>query len=88
MSLFDDVLGEENASAEGPYGQQEGYAGVLFCPSACNGHLDDEEAESLFLILSQKKLYQRSSQLQFGATFDRLMGQLKRGGPEELLEKC
>lgn len=88
MGLFDDVLGEDSAFQEAPYGPQEGYAGVLLCATACDGHIADEEASSLFLILSQKKLYQRLSEQQFGSLFDRLMGQLKRGGPEKLLEKC
>jgi hypothetical protein len=87
MSLFDDVL-EDNMFAEAPYGPQEGYAGVLLCASACDGHIADEEAQSLFLILSQKKLYQRLSQQQFSSVMDRLMGNLKKGGPEKLLEKC
>lgn len=87
MSLFDDVL-EDNMFAESPYGPQEGYAGVLLCASACDGHIADEEAQSLFLILSQKKLYQRLSSQQFSSVMDRLMGSLKKGGPEKLLDKC
>ncbi len=35
-----------------------------------------------------KKLYQRLPRKQFGSIFDRLMGQLKKGGPEKLLDKC
>jgi tellurite resistance protein len=88
MSLFDDVMGEDSMFAEKPYGPQEGFAGVLLCASACDGHIADEEAQSLFLILSQKKLYQRLTEQQFGSIIDRLMGQLKKGGPEKLLEKC
>ncbi len=88
MSLFDDVLGDDNMFSEAPFGPQEGYAGVLLCASACDGHIADEEAQSLFLILGQKKLYQRLSPQQFSSIFDRLMGTLKKGGPEKLLAKC
>ncbi len=88
MSLFDEVLGDDNMFTEAPYGPQEGYAGVLVCATACDGHVADEEAQSLFLILSQKKLYQRLSQQQFGNIMDRLFGALKKGGPEKLLDKC
>lgn len=88
MSLFDDVLGDDSSFSEAPYGPQEGYAGVLLAATACDGHIADEEANNLFLILSQKKLYQRLSSQQFGALVDRLMGQLKKGGHERLLEKC
>jgi hypothetical protein len=87
MTLFDDILGDETSFTEAPFGPQEGYAGVLLCATACDGHIADEESRSLFLILSQKKLYQRLSQQQFSAIFDRLMGYLKKGGPEKLLEK-
>ena len=88
MSLFDDILEDGTSFAEAPFGPQEGYAGVLLCATACDGHIADEEAQSLFLILSQKKLYQRLSEQQFSSMFDRLMGHLKKGGPEKLLEKC
>ncbi|MDP1561507.1 MAG: tellurite resistance TerB family protein [Pirellulaceae bacterium] len=88
MSLFDDVLEEGSMFQEQPYGPHEGYAGVLLCASACDGHIADDEGQALFLILGQKKLYQRLSEQQFSTLFDRLLGQLRRGGPEKLLEKC
>ncbi len=73
---------------ETSFGPQEGFAGVLLCASACDGHIAEEESQNLFLILSQRKLYQRMSSQQFGSMFDRLMGVLKKGGPEKLLDKC
>ncbi|MCU0707601.1 MAG: tellurite resistance TerB family protein [Pirellula sp.] len=88
MGIFDDVLGDNGMFDEAPYGPQEGYAGVLLCATACDGHVADEESQSLFLILSQKKLYQRLSPQQFGSIMDRLLGALKKGGPEKLLERC
>ena len=88
MSLFDDVLGDDGAFSEAAFGPQEGFAGVLLCASACDGHIADEESQNLFLILSQRKLYKRMSSQQFNSMFDRLMGVLKKGGPEKLLDKC
>jgi len=70
MGVFDDVLGDNGMFNEAAYGPQEGYAGVLLCASACDGHVADEEAQSLFLILSQKKLYKRLSSQQFSAIMD------------------
>lgn len=87
MSLFDDIDDSGLASSETPYGPQEGFAGVLLCASACDGHIGDEEATSLNMILGQKKLYQRLSPNQIGSMMDRLVGELKRKGPEQLLEK-
>ncbi len=88
MSLFDDVLGDDEMFSEAKFGPQEGFAGVLLCATACDGHIADEESRNLFLILSQRKLYKRMSEQQFGSMFDRLMGHLKKGGPEKLLDKC
>ena len=86
MSLFDDIL-DDGAVGAPDFGPQEGFAGVLLCASACDGHMSDEEAQGINLMLSQKKLYSRQTQQQFGSMVDRLMAELKRGGPEKLLEK-
>lgn len=86
MSLFDDVLDDVGSPAE--FGPQEGYAGVMICASACDGHIGDEEGQNLNLILGSKRLYSRHSPQQFGAMIDRLIGELKRKGPEKLLEKA
>lgn len=87
MSLFDDILDENNFS-EAQFGPQEGVAGVLLAACACDGHIADEEAQSLSLALRQKKLYQRQSPQQYSAMFDRLLGLLRKGGHENLLERC
>ncbi len=84
MSLFDEVL-DDGSFDEQPFGPQEGFAGVLLGASACDGHIADEEVQSLMTILHRMKLYSRISPNQFGSIMDRLMGLLKRGGPEKLL---
>lgn len=86
MSLFDDVVGDQ--FQEENFGPQEGFAGVLLCSSACDGHITGDEVQILMMKLGRMKLYQRISEQQFGNMMDRLMGVLKRGGPEKLLEKC
>ncbi len=87
MSVFDDIL-DEGSFSEAPFGPQEGFAGVLLAASACDGHIADEEAKSLMLALRQKKLFQRLSPQQMGVLFDRLMGVLRKGGADKLLNKC
>ncbi len=72
MSLFDDVQDEIDSPSE--FGPQEGFAGVLICASACDGHIGDEEGQNLNLILGSRKLYQRLSSQQFSAMIDRLIG--------------
>ena len=86
MSLFDDVVG--NDFQEESFGPQEGFAGVLLCSSACDGHISGDEVQVLMMKLSRMKLYQRISESRFNNMMDRLMGVLKRGGPEKLLEKA
>ncbi|TWT56792.1 Tellurite resistance protein TerB [Thalassoglobus neptunius] len=88
MSLFDDVLGDSSSFTEKPFGPQEGVAGVLLGASACDGHIADEEVQSLMTILGRMNLYSRLSGQHFGNMMDRLMGTLKKGGPEKLLEKA
>lgn len=87
MSLFDEINDEGFESGGAAFGPQEGFAGVLLCASACDGHIGDEEGQSLNLILGQKKLYQRLTEQQHASLVNRLIGELKRTGPERLLEK-
>ena len=86
MSLFDDVVGDD--FQEESFGPQEGFAGVLLCSSACDGHISGDEVQVLMMKLSRMKLYQRVSESRFNNMMDRLMGVLKRGGPDKLLEKA
>jgi hypothetical protein len=83
MGFFDDVLG----GFGGPqaFGPQEGFAGVLLATAAHDGHLADEELTSLFNTLTRMKLYQHVPEQKFRTMIDRLIGALKRGGPEDLM---
>lgn len=88
MSLFDDddVLG--GGFEEKPFGPHEGFAGVLLGASACDGHIADEEVQSLMTCLGRMKLYQHVQPHTFNSMMDRLSGILKRGGTEKLLDKA
>ena len=87
MSLFDDedVLGGQ--FEEKAFGPHEGFAGVLLGASACDGHIADEEVQSLMTTLGRMNLYQHVPPHRFSNMMDRLSGVLKRGGPEKLLDK-
>ncbi len=87
MSIFDDVL-PDGQFQEQAFGPHEGYAGVLLASSACDGHIADEEVQSLVTILGRMKLYQHVSSNRFGSMMDRLLGILKRKGPEQLVEQA
>ncbi len=87
MSVFDDVLGDSDSFSEKPFGPQEGFAGILIAASACDGHCSDEEVRGAMKILGRMNLYSRLSEQNFGSMMDRLMGVLKKGGPEKLIQK-
>ena len=88
MSLFDDIDSSGLDAGSRHFGPHEGFAGVLLCASACDGHIGDEEAQILNINLRQKQLYQRVSEHQMGSMMDRLLGELRRGGTEKLLDKA
>ncbi|MFM9964480.1 MAG: tellurite resistance TerB family protein [Planctomycetaceae bacterium] len=81
---LDDAFG--NFTDKKPFGPREGYAGVLLCASACDGHIADEEVQALVTALMRMKMYQNVPNHQFSSMMDRLLGILKRGGPEKLLD--
>ena len=85
MSLFDDVAGQSSFAPKA-FGPHEGFAGVLLAGSACDGHIAVEEVQSLVTILIRMKMYQYVPPHKFNSMMDRLLGILKRGGPEALLE--
>ncbi len=86
MGLLDNVFG--NFGQEQPFGPQEGFAGVLLGAAACDGHIADEEVQGLFTIMGRMKLYQNLTSQKYSTMMDRLLGLLKRGGPEQLLDKA
>lgn len=85
MSLFDDILDDSSFAPES-FGPQEGFAGVLLAASACDGHIADEEVQSLITTLIRMKMYQNVPPHKFNSMMDRLLGVLKRGGPEQLIK--
>lgn len=84
MSLFDDVLDDSSFAPE-QFGPQEGFAGTLLAASACDGHIADEEVGTLVTTLTRMKMYQNVPPQRFNSMMDRLLGILKRGGPEKLI---
>jgi hypothetical protein len=85
MGIFDDILG--GVGTPQAFGPQEGFAGVLLATAAHDGHLADEEMASMFGTLTRMKLYQQVPEARFKSMIDRLVGVLKRNGPEELLKQ-
>lgn len=86
MGIFDSLFGGMEDRKK--LNAQEAFAGVLLGASACDGHIADEEVQSLFSTLMRMKLYQRFSEKEFGRMFDKLQGVLKKHGVEKLIDGC
>ena len=86
MNIFDEAFGE--FGEQQPFGPREGVAGVLLGASACDGHIADEEVQTLLTVLGRMKMYQHVNNNQFGSMMDRLMGKLRRKGPDGLLDEA
>lgn len=86
MDMFDEAFG--SFAEKKKFGPHEGVAGILLGASACDGHIADEEVQRLVSALTRMKMYQQVSERKFGTMMDSLLGTLKRGGPEKLVELC
>ena len=86
MGLFDKLFG--SAETTQPFGPHEAFAGLLLCASACDGHIADEEVQSLFTMLLRMKMYQRYPDKNWSTLMNRLLGLLKRRGVDELMDKA
>lgn len=85
MGLFDALFGESEAAR--PFGPHEGFAGILLGASACDGHIAEEEVQSLFTQMARMKMYQRYNDKNWSTLINRLLGLLKRKGVDELLDQ-
>ncbi|MCA9175012.1 MAG: tellurite resistance TerB family protein [Planctomycetales bacterium] len=86
MGLFDALFGGlEGRSKLSP---QEAFAGILLAASACDGHISEDEFNSLLTALFRMKLYQRVNEKQFSQVMNKLLGILKKKGVESLVEGC
>ena len=86
MGIFDALFtGMESRTKLSP---QESFAGVLLAASACDGHISDDEFRQLLTALFRMKLFERVNEKQFNQVINKLMGVLKKNGPDVLVEGC
>lgn len=86
MGLFDSLFGGLEGSKR--LTSQEAFAGMLLGASACDGHIADDEVDSLITILVRMKLYKRYDPKQFNQTLNKLFGVVKKKGVEFLIDGC
>jgi uncharacterized membrane protein YebE (DUF533 family) len=86
MGLFDALFGGMESSRK--LTPQESFAGILLAASACDGHISDEEAANLTTAVGRMKLFQRVNEKEFNNVMDKLLGILKKKGPDALIDGC
>jgi uncharacterized tellurite resistance protein B-like protein len=87
MGLFERVLGGQGSESM-PLDRREAFTTILLVTVAADGHVSDEEAESVIGISNRMKLYQGQSAEQFNAMMRKLVGLLRKHGPDALLAKA
>jgi hypothetical protein len=88
MGLFDNIFGEKSTSRDRELSKQEAFAGILLGASACDGHIADEEVQSLFTITERMKMFENVSPQKWNSMMDVLVKILKKEGPEGLVNRC
>jgi uncharacterized membrane protein YebE (DUF533 family) len=86
MGLFDNVFGGSSGSKE--VTKEDAYLGVLLAANASDGHVSDEEVQGFFNVLMRMKMYRDWSAEQLQHSLDRMIGLLKRKGPDAVVEAC
>lgn len=87
MGLFDNLFGDKS-SGNRELTKQEAFAGILLGASACDGHISDEEVQSLFTITERMKLYENMAPPKWNSMMDNLVKFLKKDGPLKLVDRC
>lgn len=86
MGIFDALFsGLESRTKLTP---QESFAGILLAASACDGHISEDEFHQLLAALFRMKLFERINEKQFNQVMNKLMGVLKKHGPDDLVDGC
>jgi hypothetical protein len=86
VGLFDSFFGGMESPRK--LTPQESFAGILLAASACDGHISDDESSNLIAAVARMRLFQRVNEKEFGQVMDKLVGILKKKGPDVLLDGC
>ncbi len=87
MRLFDNLFGEKSTTNR-ELSKQEAFAGILLAASACDGHISDEEVQSLFTITERMKLFENVAPAKWNSMMDVLVKIMKKDGPLGLVDRC
>jgi hypothetical protein len=87
MGLFDNIFGEKGGSSK-ELTKQEAFAGILLGASACDGHIAQEEVQSLFTTTERMRMFENVSPNKWNSMMDVLLKILKKSGPLKLVDMC
>lgn len=85
MGLFDNLFGSQKSKE---LSRAEAFAGIQLGAVASDGHISSEEARGLWTMLSRMRLYENWTDEKYESMIHRLLGVLKRGGLDALLDSC
>ena len=87
MGLFDNLFGDKSSSNR-ELSKQEAFAGILLAASACDGHISDEEVQSLVTTIERMRLYENVVPARMSALMAPLFKIMKKEGPAGLVSRC
>ena len=85
MGLFDSVL-EEHRSSDLSLGPAESFTAITLLAIAADGYVSADESRVLNSTLSRLRMFRSYSNDVIGAMMDRLLGIIRRQGPDALLK--
>ena len=85
MGLFDNLFGDKTTSNR-ELSKQEAFAGILLAASACDGHISNEEVQSLFTITERMKLFENVAPPKWNAMMDGLVTRCAKALPDGLTD--
>ncbi len=87
MGLFDKILGGQGSEGVA-FDSQESFAAVMLVTVAADGHISDEEADTVINVSNRMALFKNQPADEFNNMMRKLIGLLKKHGPDSLLEKA
>lgn len=87
MGLFDKLLGGQGSEAA-ELDPREAFSAVMLVTVAADGHISDEEAETVINVSNRMALFKNQTANDFNQMMNKLIGLLKKHGPDTLLQRA
>lgn len=87
MGLFDKLLGGQGSEGV-VLDTREAFAAVMLVTVAADGHISSEESDTVINVSNRMALFKNQTSNDFNQMMSKLLGLLKKHGPEALLQKA